>query len=80
MLAVERRANVAVVRRSPGASAGGARRHGYGAAVSRSVIIGATAFIWIFIKLPQEWWIHIAQLDLTDFVQEKIFGVEPGTA
>ena len=35
MLAVERRANVAVVRRSPGASAGGARRHGYGAAVSR---------------------------------------------
>jgi len=48
--------------------------------MSRKLIIGAAAFIWIFIKLPQEYWIHIAQLDLTDFVQEKIFGVEPGTA
>ncbi|MEV4349387.1 hypothetical protein AB0J83_33430 [Actinoplanes sp. NPDC049596] len=26
------------------------------------------AGIWIFIKLPQEWWIHIAQLDVTDTV------------
>ena len=26
----------------------------------------AAAFIWIFIKLPQEYWIHIAQLDFTD--------------
>lgn len=24
------------------------------------------AFIWIFIKLPQEYWIHVAQLDFTD--------------
>jgi hypothetical protein len=24
------------------------------------------AAIWIFVKLPQEWWIHIAQLDFTD--------------
>jgi len=24
------------------------------------------AAIWIFIKLPQEWWIHIAKLDFTD--------------
>ena len=28
------------------------------------------AFIWIFIKLPQEWWIHIAQLDFTEFVAD----------
>jgi hypothetical protein len=48
--------------------------------MSTRVLIGATAFIWIFIKLPQEWWIHIAQLDVTDVVQEYIFGVEPGTA
>ena len=48
--------------------------------MSSKVLIGATAFIWIFIKLPQEWWIHIAQLDMTDFIQETIFGVEPGTA
>jgi hypothetical protein len=24
------------------------------------------AAIWIFVKLPQEWWIHVAQLDVTD--------------
>jgi hypothetical protein len=26
------------------------------------------AAIWIFVKLPQEWWIHVAQLDVTDTV------------
>jgi hypothetical protein len=31
----------------------------------RTWVITAAA-IWIFVKLPQEWWIHIAQLDLTD--------------
>ena len=25
--------------------------------------------IWMFVKLPQEWWIHIAQLDFTDAVR-----------
>jgi hypothetical protein len=24
------------------------------------------AAIWVFVKLPQEWWIHVAQLDFTD--------------
>jgi hypothetical protein len=28
----------------------------------------AAAFIWVFIKLPQEYWIHVAQLDVTDTV------------
>ncbi|BBH71731.1 hypothetical protein ACTI_84160 [Actinoplanes sp. OR16] len=32
--------------------------------------IATAAFIWIFIKLPQEWWIHVAQLDFTDTVEE----------
>lgn len=40
----------------------------------RHVIYGA-AFIWIFIKLPQEYWIHIAQMDVTDFIRENIFDV-----
>lgn len=31
-------------------------------------LIFVAAFIWIFIKLPQEWWIHVAQLDMTDFL------------
>jgi hypothetical protein len=43
--------------------------------MSARVLIGATAFIWIFIKLPQEWWIHIAQLDTTDLIKERILGV-----
>lgn len=32
----------------------------------------AGAFIWVVIKLPQEWWIHIAQLDATDFIRDEI--------
>lgn len=35
----------------------------------------AAAAIWIFIKLPQEYWIHVAQLDFTDEVKERVFGV-----
>lgn len=34
--------------------------------VSRGLVLGAVAAIWIVIKLPQEWWIHIAQRDVTD--------------
>jgi hypothetical protein len=30
----------------------------------------AAAAIWVFVKLPQEYWIHIAQLDFTDTVQD----------
>jgi len=48
--------------------------------MSNKLVVGAAAFIWIFVKLPQEYWIHIAQLDLTDFVQEDIFGVTAGTS
>lgn len=43
--------------------------------LSKRAVIIATAAIWIFIKLPQEWWIHIAQLDMTDFLKENLFGV-----
>src|SRR5829696_7966562 len=37
---------------------------------SRRFWIVTAAAIWIFIKLPQEYWIHIAQLDFTDSVSE----------
>jgi hypothetical protein len=37
------------------------------------------AFIWIFIKLPQEWWLHIAQLDFTDFMKVDVLGTTPET-
>ena len=48
--------------------------------VSVHLAVGIAAFIWIVIKLPQEWWIHVAQLDTTDIVQERIFGVPAGTS
>lgn len=32
--------------------------------------VTTAAVIWIFIKVPQEWWVHIAQLDFTDFMAD----------
>jgi hypothetical protein len=34
--------------------------------LSRHSLLRLAAFIWIFIKLPQEYWIHVADLDFTD--------------
>ncbi len=48
--------------------------------LSHRQVLGLAAFIWIFIKLPQEWWIHIAQLDFTDFMKEDVFGVSVDTS
>lgn len=39
-------------------------------ALALSWWIGAAAAIWVVVKLPQEWWIHIAQLDVTDLLTE----------
>ena len=33
--------------------------------------IGVAAFIWIVIKLPQEYWIHVAQLDFTEALENN---------
>ncbi len=43
-------------------------------------IIVLVASIWIFIKLPQEWWLHIAMLDFTDFMKEDVFRVSTETS
>jgi hypothetical protein len=48
-------------------------------AFSHKRIIAIAAAIWVFIKLPQEWWIHVAKLDFTNAVKQHIFGVEPDT-
>lgn len=42
---------------------------------SRRYWLTVAACIWILIKLPQEWWIHIARLDTTDLINEKLFRV-----
>jgi hypothetical protein len=38
--------------------------------MSKRLVIGAAAFIWIVIKLPQEYWIHVAQNDVTDTLRD----------
>jgi hypothetical protein len=50
------------------------------ARLGRRQVLGLAAFIWIFVKLPQEWWLHIAQLDVTDFMKEDVFGVPVETS
>ena len=37
---------------------------------ARTVLLLAGG-IWVFVKLPQEWWIHIAKLDFTQFMSER---------
>ena len=44
--------------------------------LTKKQVLSIAACIWVFIKLPQEYWIHIAQLDVTDFVKEDLLGVE----
>ncbi len=39
--------------------------------LTATAIVGMAAFIWVFIKLPQEWWIHIAKLDFTEFMAAR---------
>jgi hypothetical protein len=39
--------------------------------LTATAILAICAFIWIFIKLPQEWWIHIAQLDFTELMADN---------
>ena len=42
--------------------------------MTRKSLLGAAALIWI-VKLPQEYWIHIAQLDATDWIKTNIFNM-----
>lgn len=43
---------------------------------ARQVMYTAGA-IWIFIKLPQEYWLHVAQRDVTDTLKRDLLGVDP---
>ncbi|MGH2614527.1 MAG: hypothetical protein ACRDJC_04765, partial [Thermomicrobiales bacterium] len=42
--------------------------------MSAALVIGAAFAIWVFVKVPQEYWIHIARLDVTDMLKERVFG------
>jgi hypothetical protein len=43
--------------------------------MTKKLLLGAVALIWIVIKLPQEYWLHIAQADTTDWIKTNLFGV-----
>jgi hypothetical protein len=42
--------------------------------LTRTAVISAAVGIWIVIKLPQEYWIHIAQNDVTDTIKALLGG------
>ncbi len=42
--------------------------------LSRTAVISAAVAIWIIIKLPQEYWLHIAQNDMTDTIKALLGG------
>jgi hypothetical protein len=48
--------------------------------MSKKLLIGAAAAIWIVIKLPQEYWIHIGQIDTTDWIKTSLFKVPADTS
>jgi hypothetical protein len=43
--------------------------------MTRKLLVGAAVLIWMVIKLPQEYWLHIAQADTTDWIKTSLFGV-----
>ncbi|MGZ8179364.1 hypothetical protein ACXVUM_15650 [Williamsia sp. SKLECPSW1] len=42
--------------------------------LSHRTLLLLAAGIWVVIKLPQEWWLHIAELDVTDEVKTRVLG------
>lgn len=48
--------------------------------MSKKKVIVFASLIWIVIKLPQEYWIHISQTDTTDWIKATLFGVSVDTA
>ena len=38
---------------------------------TRRFWLWSAGLIWVFIKLPQEYWIHVAQIDTTDLIADK---------
>lgn len=37
--------------------------------LTKRKLITAATLIWVFIKIPQEYWIHVAQMDTTDWIK-----------
>ncbi len=38
-------------------------------------VAAIAAVVWTVFKIPQEWWVHVARLDVTDIAKQRLFGV-----
>jgi hypothetical protein len=47
--------------------------------LGRKTLAGAAALIWVIIKLPQEYWLHIARLDTTDWIKTELLRMPAAT-
>jgi hypothetical protein len=47
------------------------------ARLSRRHLLAVAAVGWLAVKLPQEYWIHVAQGSTTEWLKTAVFGVEP---
>jgi hypothetical protein len=56
------------------------RRRGSPMRMTRGVTIAVVVVIWLVVKLPHEWWVHVARLDATDFIKTRILGASLDTS
>lgn len=47
--------------------------------LGRTAVVLLAFALWVFVKVPQEYWIHIARFDLTDVLKVHVFGVSVAT-
>lgn len=43
--------------------------------LARRQLLALAVGIWVLVKLPQEYWLHVAELDVTDELKTRVFGV-----
>lgn len=48
--------------------------------LTKKSLLGAVTLIWVLFKLPQEYWVHVARLDVTDWIKTNVFGVQVDAA
>jgi hypothetical protein len=44
--------------------------------LTRGLLVALAAGLWFVVRLPHEWWVHIARLDPTDFTKTRILGAD----
>ncbi len=49
------------------------------ARLGTATLVGVAAGAWIFLKLPQEYWLHVAQGSTTEWLKVSVFGMDAST-